>query len=394
MYNKFLRIPEFEQKDALGYKIDYNDSLGVLYPNEMGCYLVNPRMVVNLNQLRDNASTMMKLCQGFDIKLTAVTKAFCAVPDIARAIMAGGVESLADSRIENLEKMANLDAEKILLRLPMLSEVDEVVRLADISLNSEWDTIKALNSAAGRNGVKHGVLLMFDLGDLREGVYGEEELIEVAQRTIELDYIELKGIGTNLTCFGAVLPDQGNLGRLVNVAKDISQVAGKKLELVSGGNSSSVQLLLDGKMPKGINHLRIGEAILFGTEAAYGNKIPGMHNNCFKLTAELIEIHVKPSLPMGEIGRDAFGQIPKFKDMGIRKRAIAAVGKQDYGGHLLEPADSDILVLGASSDHLILDIDDAKEDYRVGDEITFNLSYGALLALATSPYVAKQYIDA
>jgi len=348
-------------------------------------------MIINLEQLTENASTMLKICQENGVRLSAVTKAFCAVPKIAEAILAAGIESLADSRIENLEKMANLDAEKMLLRLPMLSEVDKVVRFADISLNSEWETIKLLNKAAGRQKTRHGVLLMFDLGDLREGVFNEDELLELAQKTSRLDYIDLKGVGTNLTCFGAVIPDENNLGRLVKIANDISNITGEKIELISGGNSSSIHLLQKGKLPRSINHLRIGEAILIGTEAAYGTKIPGMHYHCFRLIAELIEIYDKPSLPIGETGRAVFGEIPHFEDRGVRRRAIAAVGKQDYAGHDLQTVDNDIKILGASSDHLILDIDDAKNRYRVGDEVCFNLGYGSLLALSTSPYVAKGY---
>jgi len=51
-----------------------------------------------------------------------------------------------------------------------------------------------------------------------------------------------------------------------------------------------------------------------------------------------------------------------------------------------------ISVLGGSSDHLILDVEDAAENVKVGDELEFWPGYGALLALSTSPYVQKVVI--
>lgn len=354
---------------------------------------MNPKITINLDKLQHNAEQMVKLCETAGVKLSAVTKGFCAKPQAAAAILKGGVTSLADSRIENLRKFQPLTAEKILLRIPMISQAEEVVWFSDISMNSQWVTIQALNEAAKHRGVNHGIILMADLGDLREGVFSEKAFYELAKKASRLSNVEVKGIGTNLTCFGAIIPDEENLGRLTTMADETANILGKPLEFVSGGNSSSIYLLQEGKLPKGINHLRIGEGILLGTESAYGAKIPNMHYDVFQLVAEVVEVERKPSMPIGTIGKDAFGNIPLFEDKGMRTRAIVAVGKQDFATHNIKPLLKDIEILGASSDHLLLDVTESNREYKVGDEITFSLSYGAMLALNTSHYVSTQYVS-
>lgn len=354
---------------------------------------MNPRIKINLNKLTHNAAEMVKLCAPAGIKVSAVTKGFCAKPQVAAALQKGGIKSLADSRIQNLRKFQPLGVEKILLRLPMISQAEEVVWFSDISLNSQWDTIQALNNAAKQRGVRHGVILMKELGDLREGVFDERVFLDLVKKSSRLSHIDLKGIATNLTCFGAIIPDETNLGQLVSLADQAAEIVGKPLEFISGGNSSSLYMLQEKQLPKGINHLRIGEGILLGTESAYGMQLPHFHYDCFQLVAELVEVERKPSMPMGTIGKDAFGQIPIFEDRGMRKRAIAAVGKQDFATHRIVPLSEGVEILGASSDHLILDVTDAAKEYRVGDELTFSLGYGAMLALNTSAYIATQFVE-
>lgn len=274
----------------------------------------------------------------------------------------------------------------------MISQVDEVVKYADISLNSELETIIALNDAASKVNKVHQIILMIDLGDLREGYFDHDEIVTVCNELKILKNIKVIGVGTNLTCYGGVIPNEENLGRLVKLGKLIENLLDTKLEIISGGNSSSVYLLEKGIVIEGINQLRIGEAILLGTESAYGEDLPGNYQDVFTLFAEIIEIKEKPSIPIGEIGRDAFGNVPVFTDKGIRKRAILAVGKQDFGTHKIEPIDKSIEILGSSSDHLIVDITDCKRNLKVGDELAFKVGYGAMLALMTSEYVNKNII--
>ena len=80
------------------------------------------------------------------------------------------------------------------------------------------------------------------------------------------------------------------------------------------------------------------------------------------LEAQIIELKSKRSLPIGEIGVDAFGQRPYYEDRGIIRRAILAIGKQDTDPDSMISLDEKIDILGASSDHLILDVSKSDTD--------------------------------
>lgn len=201
------------------------------------------------------------------------------------------------------------------------------------------------------------------------------------------------GIGTNLTCYGGVLPSTKNLGILRDIAIEIENTYNMSLEIVSGGNSSSIYLVQNKQIPDKINSLRLGKAILFGTEFAYGKRIENTYGDVFKLHAEIIEIKEKPSVPTGEIGLDAFGEKPIFIDRGIRKRAILGIGKQDVRVDNIIPRDSDIIIIGGSSDHLIVDITNCKNQYDIGDILEFYIHYIGVLQAMTSEYIDKVLIE-
>lgn len=347
-----------------------------------------PAIVVNREKLMNNTKVLAEKCGRLGIDVVPVTKVYCGMPEIAEASVSAGVRMLADSRIENILKLKNLNVEKMLLRIPMLSQADEVVEHVDISLNSEYETIRTISEKALQKGKIHKIVLMIDLGDLREGVW-YEDAVEFAGRIIELPGVKLVGVGTNLTCYGAVIPSRENLGLLTALADEIEKKYNLKLNIISGGNSSSLHLVEKGQVPKGINQLRLGEAIVLGNETAYGERIDGTYGDVFTYMAEIIELKEKPSLPIGEIGVDAFGEKPVFTDRGIRKRAILASGRQDLKVDGIQPRDKSAIVIGASSDHLIVDVTDCVKEYKVGDIMEFDLGYGALLAAFTSEYVEK-----
>lgn len=347
-----------------------------------------PAVKIDYEKLKHNTCVLIEKCSRSGIDVVPVTKVYCGMPEIAKASVEAGAKMLADSRIENLKKLADFDIPKMLLRIPMLSQVEDVVEYADISLNSEYTTMKALSEAASARGKIHKVILMVDLGDLREGEWNETA-VEFAGKILELKGIKLVGVGTNLTCYGAVIPSRENLGLLVSIAEKIEKRYNVKLDIISGGNSSSIHLLAKGQMPGRVNQLRLGESIVLGNETAYGAGIEGTYGDVFTYMAEIIELKEKPSVPVGETGVDAFGGKPVYTDRGIRKRAILASGRQDINLDGIKPRDKDAIVLGASSDHLIIDISDCKKDYKVGDIMEFDMTYGALLAAFTSEYVDK-----
>lgn len=351
-----------------------------------------PRIEVYLDKIEKNCKRTVQLCKKSGIDVTAVTKGFCAYPEIAKSLVKGGAKALGDSRVENLEKLKDLDIQKILLRVPMISELDHVIEFADTVLISEISTARVLGERAGQKGKVQRVMVMVDIGDLREGFW-LDEIVPAYGKLMDIKGIEVVGLGTNLSCYGGVVPSVENLNALVGFAQLIEEKYGANVNTISGGNSSSMHLVYKGLIPERVNNLRIGEAILLGRETILGIEKDNYYSDTFVLKAEIVELKEKPSIPIGEIGVDAFGKVPEFTDRGIRKRAIIAVGKQDVQPDTLIPHDKGIIILGGSSDHTILDISDCEREYHVGDVIAFDLTYGGMLGGMTSPYVKKVLIE-
>jgi len=354
-----------------------------------------PKVVVNLKKLESNIRFLIDKMKAYDLTITAVTKVHSANPEIVKVFEEfSEIEYFGDSRIKNLMSYQHSKKKKILIRIPMHSEVDAVVEYADISFNSEISTVRLLNDAAKKAGKVHQILLMVDLGDLREGFFKEADLLTAVDEIINMENIKLVGLGVNLTCYGAVIADEKNLGELIAYHEKIKAQFGVELPMISGGNSSSLYLLDDDNLtlPKGITNLRIGDAFFSGEETSRGTKYPEMFDDVFVLQAQLVELKEKPSFPIGKRGVDAFGQIPTFEDKGNRMRGILAVGRQDTVFDGLKPFDDGLSIVGASSDHLLVDFTDSDQSYQVGDIVEFKLHYGAMLAVFTSKYVTKEYV--
>ena len=350
-----------------------------------------PRLLIDKSKFRHNLRYMLDKAHQHGLSVMAVSKVFCADPELVKILVEEEVDYIADSRIQNLKGIAS-DIPKVLLRLPMFHEAKEVVEFSDISLNSELETIQELNHQAYHLEKKHGVIIMIDLGDLREGIFDEQEVYETVKEVLQLEYIELKGIGVNLTCYGGIIPTPDILEQLVEYKIRIEEKFNIKLEIISGGNSSNIELMMEGNIPFVINNIRLGEAIVLGRETAYGNGIENLYNDAIMMEAEVIEVKKKPSIPIGTIGMNAFGKKPEFEDKGERIRAIIAIGKQDVDHLELIPYDT-IKALGSSSDHIIMDVTDGYNIYTIGDSIMFNLTYASVLSLFTSKYVKRLYLD-
>lgn len=353
-----------------------------------------PRVCVDLNKLKHNLDFLTDLCHEQGIKVAVVTKVFCADERIVALINSSDADMIADSRTQNFEGM-NTGKPKLLLRIGMQSEAGKIVSCADISMQSELETILKLNDAAKALGKAHKVILMVDMGDLREGIYNTDraKILDTAKAINGCSDLELYGVGVNLTCYGGILPDENNLGGLVAIKRWLESELNIAIPIVSGGNSSTMGLLMDHNVPEGINHLRLGESFVLGNDTATGKPVPGLNTDCFVLEAEIVELQEKPSKPVGKSGPNAFGEYLEYPDRGVMRRAILGVGRQDVIVDGLTPLDRDVEIVGASSDHLIVNLTACGSRYSVGDVIRFIPDYGALLHLFTSKYVDRHYID-
>jgi predicted amino acid racemase len=354
---------------------------------------IYPAIVADLPKLRENANALLSACQEAGVALSMVTKAFCADADILRGLEDLPFHSLADARLQNLARIRS-SKPKMLLRIGDPAQAQDIVNLAECSLQSEMATIKALARAAEELRRPHKIILMIDLGDLREGIFYQDRagILSAAEAVSQAPWLELHGLGCNLSCFGGIVPDQENMGQLLAIAAWLRQTLDLPIPLVSGGNSSSLGLLFAGQLPKGINHLRVGEGLLLGMDTATGLPFPQLHQDTFTIKARLGEALKKPSQPIGQSGPNAFGERSSFPDTGPMRRGIGLIGRQDVDPQGLTALDPGIRILGASSDHLILDLDHTTK-YRVGDLLSFRPNYSALLRAYTSPYVTRGYMD-
>ena len=349
-----------------------------------------PRIEIALSKIQHNARTLCELYGKQGISLMGVSKAVLGEPLIAEAMIRGGVEFIADSRLENIQRMKNarISARFVLLRTA-LSQAESIIKNVDISLNTEIATLKKLNYYASLQNKIHHIVLMVEMGDLREGILPDDIFLFI-QQVLCLPHLKIMGLGCNLACYGGIKPNERKMQQLSGLVDAIEQKFNLDLALISGGNSANYEWYKSTKQVGRINNLRIGESILLGCGTINRQAIPQLHTNAFKLIAEVIESKVKPSLPFGEIGRDAFGNIPAFKDCGTHQRAIIALGKQDTLISGLS-CGRDLEILGSSSDHLVLDSQNS--DFKVGEGVNFNLDYGSLLSAMTSPFIKKQFIQ-
>ena len=344
-----------------------------------------PRLEIDSGAIESNTRILVDRLAPKDIRVTGVTKALGALPAVARAMLAGGATGLGDSRIRNVRRMrdAGIAAPITLVRSPMLRQVEDAVLLADSSLNTEAVVLDALAAAAVRHDRTHAVVLMVELGDLREGI-AADEVVDAARAVVGRRGLVLAGLGTNLACQSGVVPDRRNMDELSRLADAVETACGIRLAVVSGGNSANLDWAMSTQDVGRVDELRLGEAILLGTDPLHRRPIEGLRTDTVAIVGEVIEARMKPSMPWGSIGETAFGVQPVRIDRGPVRQVIVALGRQDVDPAGLTPPEG-ITVLGASSDHLVLDAGD--HDVAVGDELRFGLDYSALLRAATSPDV-------
>ena len=345
-----------------------------------------PQLEFDLALLRSNADAVISRCRGMGIRVCGVVKGVDGLPEAARVLRAAGAEELGTSRLEQVAKCraAGVPGPWLLIRIPGLTELPDVVALCETSLQSEWPTLLALEEECLRQNKTHRVIVMTDLGDLREGFWDKKELVDVCERVErELPHVHLAGIGVNLTCYGSTKPTPEKMNELVGLARQVEQRIGRKLEIVTGGATSSFTLVHWDTMPAGVNHLRIGEAILLGKDLQVDWGIRDMdylRMDALTLRAEVVEVKDKPTYPIGEFAIDAFGRKPVYEDRGIRRRAILALGRADVGElESLIPREPGLTVIGGSSDHCIVDVEDCPRRLQVGDIVEFSLCYSHML---------------
>lgn len=350
-----------------------------------------PRIETDLDKVEQNTRSLVGRLAATGIRVTGITKAVLGSPEVGAAMLRGGARGLGDSRLPNLARLVGPGRapSRTLIRSPMLSQADRVVAVADVSLNTEAVVLAALDHAAFRAKRTHGIVLMVELGDLREGIV-PADVPEAVRVVLGHPSLRLAGLGANLACQNGVAPDDRNMGVLSGLVEDVEARFGLSLDVVSGGNSANLSWALSTGDVGRIDELRLGEAILLGVDPLCRTPIAGLHTDAFSLAAEVIEVAWKPAQPWGDRAQDAFGGAPVRRGgssgRATVRQAILALGRQDVDLAGLRPP-AGITILGMSSDHLVVDLGD--HPVAVGEEIDFGVGYGALVQAMLSPFVAK-----
>ena len=345
------------------------------------------------DKLKENYNYLDDLFKKHDIYWGITSKLLCGHEEFLKEVVDLDIGEMHDSRISNLKKVKEIDPEVMTLYIkpPPQDIIESVIRYADASLNTELATLHAMSEEAQRQEKVHKVIIMIEMGDLREGVI-RDDLLSFYEKVFKLPNIKVIGIGTNLNCMHGVMPDQDKLIQLALYKQLIEMKFDKEIPLVSGGTTVTIPLLLRNQLPKGINHFRVGEALFFGKNLFTDGTIDGMHNDVMELYSQVIEIAEKPKVPSGDLGKNPQGKVASFDEEEFGKtsyRAILDIGYLDINPEHLISVEENVKIADASSDMLILDVGDNKNDYKVGDFIRFRMKYMGALGIMNSDYIDK-----
>jgi len=348
------------------------------------------------DKLKSNFEFLKNEFKVNDVSWGIVSKILCGNRMYLQELINMGTNEIHDSRISNLAKVKeiNPDVQTVYIKPPSKRNLGDVVRYADVSLNSELNTIKWISDEAVKQNRKHKIIIMVETGDLREGVMGDH-LLDFYAKVFELPNIEVIGLGTNLNCLNGVLPSADKLIQLSLYKQIIELKFNKKIPWVSAGTSVTIPLMLRKQLPKGVNHFRIGETLYFGVDLVEEKTIEGMHSNVFELFAEIIEMQEKPLLPTGTLATNPQGEIIEIDTSLYGQssfRAILDLGLLDVDPKYLIPDDGAFEILGASSDMIIINLGENPKKYKVGDLIKFQLKYMGALAILNSSYIEKRVV--
>ncbi|MEQ8583019.1 MAG: alanine/ornithine racemase family PLP-dependent enzyme [Marinoscillum sp.] len=327
------------------------------------------------------------------IEWGVVSKLLCGTKNYIQELVDLGVREIHDSRVSNLKTVKQIDTgiQTVYIKPPAKKAIPSIIKYADVSFNTELSTIRLLSQEAGRQNKLHKIIIMIEMGDLREGVLGDQ-LLEFYGQIFQLPNITVVGLGTNLNCLYGVMPSQDKLIQLSLYKQLIEAKFNRKIEWVSGGTSVVFPLLLNRQLPKGINHFRIGEMLYFGNNLFTNKGVKGMKSDVFMLHAQIIELIEKPKVPSGDLATNPSGEQFEINEEDYGKtsyRAILDLGLLDISTDFLIPVEKGVKITGASSDMIVIDLGSTKRNYQVGDWVKFKLKYMGALGLLNSDYIDK-----
>ena len=333
-----------------------------------------PCLKINLSRIANNCSIINDRCARLGISVVGVSKCFLGDARIAEIFKVSGIEIIGDSRLKNLKKLKDFfgPAQKlIMLRTPMISEIDEMLDICYASMNTQHETVKKISDNCVSRKLKHKIIIMVETDDRREGLLPEEVIPFCRFIKESCPGVEIWGLGTNARCISQKRPTRTSQELLISLRDRIKKELSIYIPVISGGNSSIWNQIENGIIPADVNQVRIGEAILFGHETSGYRQISGTSTDAFLLESEVIEI--------------------KKKNQKVYK-LITALGLQDVNYRNIFCKNQNLKVIDQSSDHTVFKVNGNLE-FKVGSILSFQLNYFGLLSCMTSPFIEKVYIQ-
>lgn len=351
-------------------------------------------ITLDIKKLKSNFEFLNTLFKKNGIEWSVVTKILSGNKEFLTELLKFDIKTISDSRVTNLKMIKSINPliETIYIKPPAKRSVSNIIKYADISMNTEFETIKLLSDEAKKQNKMHKIIIMIELGELREGVLGED-FIAFYESVFKLKNIQVVGIGANLSCLYGVLPNHDKLIQLSLYEQLIEAKFNRQIKYVSGGSSVTIPLIFQNLLPKGINHFRVGETLFLGTDVYNNRPFTKMHSDVFRLYSEIIELIEKPIVPEGNLSTNVEGEEFEFDPINIGEtsyRAIIDIGLLDVDVNHLELVDKTIKIAGASSDMIVIDLDKNIKKYKVGDLIEFKLDYMGTLRILNSKYIEKR----
>jgi ornithine racemase len=352
-----------------------------------------PKLLIYQRKIKKNIEVILSLCKIHDLQLFGVLKSCQMLDPILQLFIDSGIKTIGFSDIEIAGKSKlGANGSALLLTMPKPNQADMAVQHFGGSVNSELITIRALSEAADRLRTTHEIMLMVEMGDLREGIL-PENVLNTVQSILDFKspYLKIRGLGGNMACLCDKFPNSENLFILDNLANDIEKYIGYKFDKISIGGSILLDWLGNKIIPHKINELRIGEAILLGTIPVANRRHESLINDAFIFEGSILEIKDKKtkfhtnSNPLDRHNSEP-GKIE------TRRRAIVNFGKINTVPESLFSLEKNIHYIGSTSNYTVFDVTDCSRKLVPGDELRFIPNYTAMIQSLISPYVSREIV--
>lgn len=361
-------------------------------------------LLIHTTKIKENIQKLSDYFESKNVEWSLITKVFSGDEEFLKNVLdtktIAKINSVGDSRLTSLKNLRRVNPEMktIYIKPPAAVYAEEVVEYADISLNTSYSTIQALNEAAKKKDKIHKVIIMIELGELREGV-NRTDLIDFYEKIFDMKNIDVIGIGSNLGCMYGIEPSYDKLLQLSLYKELIAAKFKKNLPLLSGGTSITLPMLESKAIPADINHFRVGEAAFFGVSPLLNAQFLDLNTNTFEFKANIIELEEKKLVPEGVIGEANIGHTSAVMESTAGEhsnKVILDFGLLDVNQEDLTALDDGISFVGTTSDMTVVDIGDnlnekGEQRFHVGDTLSFRVNYMAVARLLNSKFIGKVF---